>query len=91
MNLETEKRNEGLVLLKKVMFPFVRNLFIVFVVTVSLASCADLHFRKDSIEPGLLEIGQNLSHGSCKKKYVNHRDYQACINRVDENYAEIHK
>lgn len=67
---------------------FVRNLLIVFVLNVFLASCA---FHMDSMSSDLLELGQDLSHEGCKKKYVNYKDYQACIGQVDENYDEAYK
>jgi len=88
MNLETRKKRKNPFLLKKMMFPFVRQLFIVFALTVSLASCTS---SMGDMSSGLLELGQGISYGKCNKRYINYRDYQACIGRVDESYNEAYK
>jgi hypothetical protein len=55
-----------------------------------LVSCADLNFRKDHVQSGLLEIGQEAAHHNCKKT-GNNQDSQSCINQVDANYDEAYK
>ena len=55
-----------------------------------LANCADLNFRKDNIQSGLLEIGQEMAHHNCKKT-GNYQDSQSCINQVDASYDEAYK
>ncbi len=66
------------------------NLFIVFAAMSVLLSCADLNFRKDSVQSGLLEIGQIAAQQNCKET-GNYQSYQSCIRQVDQNYDNVYK
>jgi len=62
---------------------------IVFAAMFVFASCADLNFRKDNVQSGLLEIGQEVAHHNCKST-GNHQDYQSCIRQVGQSYDEAY-
>jgi hypothetical protein len=75
---------------KQQMFSFHFRHFLVFSVATMLLTSCGLHFRKDSFETGLLEIGQLAAHHNCKQQR-NQRASQSCITQVDNNYDEIIK
>lgn len=77
--------NNNEALMKRTTFPtaFFRNILLAFVAVCLLTSCSN--FRQGSFNSGLLEIGRQQSHFNCRNQ-MNERDYQACINQVDENY-----
>lgn len=66
------------------------NIFIVFTAMFVLVSCAGVNFRKDNVQSGLLEFGQEMARHNCKET-GNYQDYQSCITQVDKNYNEAYK
>jgi len=75
---------------KKKPFTLLRQLFTAFAIAVLFSGCTHLHFRTDSIDSGLLAIGQQLAYKNCRK-HVGFQGYQNCRARVDENYNELYK
>jgi hypothetical protein len=67
-----------------------RHVALAFVALGLLASCSGLNFSKNSFQPGLLEIGENMAQYNCRKNN-NLNTSQDCVNQVHENYDATYK
>lgn len=67
-----------------------RQFMLVLVGVFFLAGCTNLRFKRDSVRPGLLDIGQQLAHESCQK-HADYEEYRNCLVEIDASYAELRR